>query len=206
MKNDPGDFLTAFDRVRTVHEHFRLDDRHEFLLLTEGSVPRQRMRIRAQAGGSRQSVRDMNDRPPLREAGTHGVILTQTIPQTIKSLGDGLTRETGKRLGAGVDLDAGKDALGRKSRRQRRAAGAVLTDRFVIHDDTAKELGGARGREEHFPVGTPALLGRPDPEGVEALRQGWDGLVGRQDPFSLRHQRLRDAFQFAARHRLFLPV
>jgi hypothetical protein len=40
LKNDRGDFLTALDRVRSVHEHFRLDNRHELLLLTESSVPR----------------------------------------------------------------------------------------------------------------------------------------------------------------------
>jgi hypothetical protein len=80
VENHSGDLLAAIDRVQPVHEYFRLDDRHELLLLTEGSIPRQRMRICAHAGGARQGVRDMNDRPPLREAGTHAVILPQTIP------------------------------------------------------------------------------------------------------------------------------
>jgi hypothetical protein len=59
--------------------------------------------------------------------------------------------------------------------------------------------------KEHFPIGAPALLDRLDPEGVESPRQRGDGLVGRQDPFSLRNQRQCDAFQIAARHRHVLP-
>jgi hypothetical protein len=64
------------------------------------------------------------------------------IPETAQAADES---EAGERLGAGVDLDPWKDALGRDCLYQRRAAGALLTDRFVIHDDAADELGGARG-------------------------------------------------------------
>ena len=80
VEHRSGDLLAPLDRVRAVHEHFRLDDRYQVLLLTEGSVPRQRKRIGAHAGGTRQGVRDANDRPPLREACTHAAIFPQTIP------------------------------------------------------------------------------------------------------------------------------
>src|SRR5262245_2618954 len=109
-------------------------------------------------------------------------------------------------LGAGVDLDAGKDALDRKSLGERRAVGTLLTDRFVIHDDTADELGGARRGKEHFPVSAPALLGRLNPERVESSCQGGDSLVGREDPFPFRNQRQRDTSQIVARHRNVLPL
>src|SRR5262249_15598219 len=71
---------------------------------------------------------------------------------------------------------------------------------LVIHDDTADKLGGARRGKEHFTVGTPALLGRMDPKSVETARQRGDGLVGRQDSFSVRDHRLCDALQVVARH------
>ena len=80
VENHAGDLLAALDRVRPVHEYFRLDDRHELLLLTEGSVPRERVGICTHAGGTWQNVRDMDDRPPLREAGTHGAIRPRGDP------------------------------------------------------------------------------------------------------------------------------
>ena len=33
VENHSGDLLAAIDRVQPVHEYFRLDDRHELLLL-----------------------------------------------------------------------------------------------------------------------------------------------------------------------------
>src|SRR5262249_22678376 len=101
----------------------------------------------------------MDDRPPLGESSTHGAVLREAIPQTIKPLGYALIGKAGERLCAGVDFDAGEDPLGRENLGKRRAGGTLLTDRFVIQDDTADELGGARGGKEHLPVVTPALLG-----------------------------------------------
>jgi hypothetical protein len=45
MKDCSGDLLAAFNRMRSVHQHFRLDDRNEALFLTEGGIPRQCVRI-----------------------------------------------------------------------------------------------------------------------------------------------------------------
>jgi hypothetical protein len=112
----------------------------------------------------------------------------------------------GKGLCAGIDLDAWNDALTRESFGERCAARTLLTDRFVIHDDAADELGDASGGKEHFPVGAPALLGRLDPERVESSCQRGDGLVGREDPFPFRNQRQRDTSQLVARHRNVLPL
>src|SRR5271165_3870091 len=75
MKDCSGDLLAAFDRMRSVHQHFRLDDRNEILFLTEGCIPRQRVRIGADAGVARQSVADMDDCAPLRETGAHIAVL-----------------------------------------------------------------------------------------------------------------------------------
>jgi hypothetical protein len=45
LKDIPSDLLAALDRMRAIHEHFGLHDRHEFLLLTLGGIPAQRVRI-----------------------------------------------------------------------------------------------------------------------------------------------------------------
>ena len=75
VKNGSSDLFAPLDRVRPIHEYFRLD-----LLLTKGSVPRQRMCVCSHAGGTRQRVRNMDDSPPLREAGLHATIFPETIP------------------------------------------------------------------------------------------------------------------------------
>src|SRR5215467_6846034 len=64
----------------------------------------------------------------------------------------------------------------------------------------ADELSGARGGKEHFPVGAPALLRRPDPECIEALRQRGDGLICCEDAFAFCNEHQRDALQSMARH------
>ena len=191
--------------VRSVHQHFRLDDRNKALFLTERGVPRQRVRICAHAGGARQSVSDMDDRAPLREAGAHSMVLREAVAEPVKSLGDGLVRRAGKRLRASVDFDAGKDALVREDLSERRAARTLLPDSLVLQDDPADELGRPRSGEEHFAVGAPALLGRLDPERVEPPRQSGDGLVGRENSFSVGNQRLCDALPLVT-HPGILPV
>jgi len=80
VENHLGDLLTTLDRVRPIHEDFRLDDRYELLLLAKGSVPRQGMRVCTHASGTRQTVAEMDDRPPVREPGTHAMIFPETIP------------------------------------------------------------------------------------------------------------------------------
>ena len=192
-----GDLFAALDRMRSVHQHFGLDDRHELLLLTERGVSREGMRIRAHARRARQRRRDADNRPPLREAGAHAVIFREAIPQPVQSLGDGLLRGAGKRLRAGIDLDAGNDALAREHLGERRPAGALLTDGLVVQDGAADELGHAARGEQHLAVGAPALLSGPDPERVEPPGQGGDGLVGRENALAVGDQRRRDALQIS---------
>ena len=45
MKDDTGNFLVALVRMRAIHQHFWLDDRHELLLLRQSAVPRERIAI-----------------------------------------------------------------------------------------------------------------------------------------------------------------
>ena len=47
MEHRTGDFLATFDGMEPIHQNLRLHDRHDALLLAEGSVPRQRMGVDA---------------------------------------------------------------------------------------------------------------------------------------------------------------
>src|SRR5262249_33852095 len=188
----------------SVHQHLRLDDRNEILFLTERGVPCQRVRIRANADGARQSVRDMDDRPPLGETGTHAMVLREAIPEPVEPLGDGFTRRAGERLRAGVDLDTGKDPLRRKNLGEGRAGGALLTDRLILQNDAADELSLIRRGEEHFSAGAPAPLGGLDAQRIEPLRQGGNALVGCENPFPLGDQRRRNALEILAHHGKYL--
>ena len=94
MKDHASDFLAALYRVRSVHQHFRFDDRHEMLLLTERGVPSQGVCIGTHARRTRLGVRNPNYRPPLGEAGAHAAVLGQAIPEPVKPFGDVLVRQS----------------------------------------------------------------------------------------------------------------
>ena len=68
----------------------------------------------------------MDDRPPLGKTRAHAAVLPETISQAVKPLGDGLIGRTREGFCAIVDLDAGKDAPGRKSLCERCAASTLL--------------------------------------------------------------------------------
>src|SRR6266446_7427509 len=117
------------------------------LFLAKRGVARQRKRIRTETGDARQSVCDMDDCPPFREASAHAMVLLEPIPQPVEPLGDRLVRRAGERLRAGVDLDAGEDTLVREHVSEWRAIGTLLTNGLVLHNDTADEFVGAPGGE-----------------------------------------------------------
>ena len=55
--------------VSALHQHFRLDNRHQPLFLTQSRVSCEGMGIGADAGCARHPVADADHRPPLRKAG-----------------------------------------------------------------------------------------------------------------------------------------
>ena len=111
MKDDAGHLLAPFDRMSAVHEHLRLHDGHKARLLTQRRVTSQRLRIHADAHGGRESVRNADDGPPLREAGAKAIVFLQPIAQAVQPFGDGLVRRAGQRLGPCIHLDAGDNTL-----------------------------------------------------------------------------------------------
>ena len=126
------------------------------------------------------------------------MVLGEALPQPVETFGNRLLGGAGERLCAGIDLDAGNDALAREHLGERHPAGALLTDRLVVQDDAADELRRARRGEQHFAVRAAALLGGLDPERIEPPGQGGDALVGRENALAVGDQRRRDALQILA--------
>jgi hypothetical protein len=188
VEHRAGDLRAALEAVRALHQHFRFDDRHELLLLTKGGVARERMSIGRHAGVSRQPSADADDRPPFREPRAKLPIFDEPIAQAVEPLGDRLARRASKRLGAGIDLDAGQHAGILQHAGQRDAARSSLPDSLVVHDCAADPGADTRRREQHLPVRTAALFGRRNVQGREPTRQRADGLVRREDALAPRDQ------------------
>ena len=200
-----GDVIRALDRVRPVHEHLGLDDRHDPGLLAERRVAGERMRVRPDAVLARERVGDRVRRAPLREARAEVAVLLEPPAQPVEAFGDGLAFGERQRLRAQVDLDAGNDALRREQLRERRAVVRALANRLVVEDDAADELLDARRREEQVAVGAPALLGRLESDRVEALLDRGGALVRREDALPLGDERLRGLMELAG-HGIHLPL
>src|SRR5262249_51054040 len=79
------------DAMTSIHEHFRFNNRNEPLLLAQGCIATERMRIRFDAGLARQSIRDTDDGAPFGKARADGAVLLQAVPQSVQTFGDSLS-------------------------------------------------------------------------------------------------------------------
>ena len=80
-----------------VHDHFRLDHRHQALLLAQRGVAGQRVAVGLDAGARRDVVADVDHRAPLGEAGAELVVLLQARAQAVEAFGHDFAREAGQR-------------------------------------------------------------------------------------------------------------
>src|SRR6202521_1170713 len=124
----------------------------------------------APSGGN--ATADVDYRAPLGEAGTELEVLGESFPEAIQALGDLFPRRERKWLGAGVDLDAGNDALLVHVLRERCAVLGLLAQRFVVQDDAADEFRSARRREQQFTVSASGLFGALHIDRLERLLTG----------------------------------
>jgi hypothetical protein len=197
-----GDLEAPVDRVVAVHEHFRLDDRHQAGFLAQGRIPGEGLGVGLQAVTARQAVTDGDDRPPLREPGAELAVLTQPVAQAVEALGDLLARRPRQRLGAGVHLDPRQNALAGEHLDQRRAVGGRLADRLVKEDHAADVRVDAGGRKKELAIGPAVVLGRLDADRLEPLLDGRRALVRRQDALALGNERCSRDFKIVgAGHR-----
>ena len=65
------------------HQHFGFNDRHYPLLLADGRVARERMRVRLHASRTRQGVAHLNHCPPFRKARSELAVLSKALAKPI---------------------------------------------------------------------------------------------------------------------------
>ena len=94
----------------SVHQHLRLDDRHDAGFLAKRGVAGERLGVLLDGAPGRQIVGDRDDAAPFGEAGAELVVFGEPLAQAVEAFGDGLAGMRRQRLGAGIDLDAGHGA------------------------------------------------------------------------------------------------
>jgi hypothetical protein len=196
----PGRPVAALDGVVAVHQHLGLDDRDQPGLLGEAGEAGQGLGVGGDAAEAGQALADADHRPPLGEPGPQVAVAGQPVGQAVQALGDLLAREASQAGGAGVDLDAGDDALAVQHLGQGGAVGGGLADGLVVEDDAGDELGRLGGGEQQLAVGAAQVLGRLDVDGGEALGDGAAALVGGQDALAGGDQRRRGRGQLVCGH------
>ena len=193
-----GDIGAARQRVIAIDQHLGLDDGHHALRLADGRIARQRVRIGLDSEAAGQRVGHVVHRAPLGEARALRLVGLQPLAQPIEPLGHLVVGRQCQRDLAGVDLDAGHDALARRQLRQRRSVVGFLVQRLFVEDDAADEVAQARRREDQAAVGAPVGLRGVDADCLEALGDGRAAFVGGEDAFAILHQRLHRGLEFTA--------
>ena len=123
--------IAAFDRVRAIHNDFRLNNRHNFGFLTQRRIARQRMRIGGEAAGTWQAVGDIDNRAPFGEFCAKRMIFVQAVAQAVQPFRHHFAVMSGHRLGTSIDLDAGQGTCICDNLNQRGAVGSLLAQGFV---------------------------------------------------------------------------
>ena len=189
-------FFAALDRVRSVHQHFGLDDRHHVLLLAERGIARERVRVDLHAG--RHSAAHRSTSITARHLANRAPIARYSSRRPRSPSSPSVMRSSGKPASGFAPrstLMPGMIPCVGEQIGQARTRRAPLADRLVLQDDAADVLGDARRGEEHLAVGAAAVRCRVDPKRAETLRQRPGSLVSRQDALSIGDKRSRGDFQ-----------
>ena len=177
-----------------VDQHLGLDDGHHALLLADRRVARQASAFASTASAARQRVGDVVDRAPLGEARALLPVAVEALGESVQALRDLVARRQRQRNLAGVDLDAGHDALARRQLRQRRAVVGTLAERLFVQDDAADEFAEPGRREQQAAPGAPVSSVDSTPI-RESLGDGRAAFVGGEDALAGLHHCLDGALE-----------
>jgi len=193
-------FVADFDAVVAIHDHFRLDHRHQARFLAQRGVARQRVAVGLDRGGAGVVFADVDHRAPLGELGTQLDVLLQTLAQAVQALGHHIARKAGQRHRALVHLDARDDAVLLHHLGEGHAVLGGLADGFVIEDRAGDVLAQARSGEQQLAVGAAVLFAVLDADRFETLLDGVGRLVDGDDALAGRNHRQGDAFKIFDAH------
>ena len=200
LESSVRDLGAALDVVRAVHEHFRLDDRHDSGFLAQGRIARQRVGVGVNAEIARHVRIDIDDGAPLGELRTEFPIPREAFAQPVESLGNLLAGIPGQRLGALVDLDARNHVPLGEIHGKRRAVRRALAQGLVEQDHAADVVCRAGRREEHLPVAAAVFLCRFGRDRVEPLLDRRRAFVRRKDAPARRNHCASHGVQLPATH------
>ena len=124
----------------SVHQHFRLDDRHQMLFLAERGVSPKGVCIRNHTRSARQRIRNTKNGSPLGKASTHVTVRCEAVAKPVEPFGNRFAGRTGQRLGPRVNLDAWNNAVTCQNLGKRCPLGALLAYSFIIHGYAADVL------------------------------------------------------------------
>ncbi len=199
LQGELGDLGAAVDVVIAVHDHFRLDDRHDAFVLAERGIAGERMRIGIDASIARNAGADIDHRAPFGELGAEPPIFGEPLAQAVEAFGDHLARTERQGMRALVHLDAGERAGGLDDLDEGGAVLGLLPDGLVI-EDHAGDVAHALGAEQELAIVAAIVLGAFDADGVEALLDGARGFVRGENAPSRSHHGVGNAIELSKVH------
>ena len=170
--------------MASVHEDFRLDHRHDPLLLAQYRIPTEGVRVHLNAVGRRHTVAYGDDRSPLAENRAEFSIFGETLSEPVEALSHNFVGRKGEWLCANVGLDARQDSLIAEDLHKRRSIRGLLPDCLVVEDHTAYEFRDAWRAEQHLPIGPSVGFGVVDADRVEPFLYRGGAFVRREDAFA----------------------
>src|SRR6266487_5330073 len=177
-----GHFETAFYCVRAVHEHFRLDDRHQITFLTKRRITCQRLGVTRDTYVCWNSVANRDHCAPFGKARSQIPIFRQPLTQPVEPLGDLLAREIWHRLGAFVHFDAGNDPLLLEHFDKSATVASLLPNCFVKENYTADKFACTGSGKQKFAICATVLLCGRNINALQSLLDRPRTLIGCQDP------------------------
>ena len=182
------DLGAALQAVIAVQQHLGFHDGHKTLFLAYRGVAREHLGVGLDAQRRGIAFADHVDLAPFGKTRPLGLIGFQALRQAVESLGNLVSGGIGQRYLALVHLDSRHYPLAPRSFRKRSAVIGLLTQGFLEQDHAADERADARGRQQQGAINAPVLLGAFHLHGLEALGNGWQAFVGRQDALALLYQ------------------
>src|SRR5436309_4518271 len=177
-----GYFEIAFDCVCAVHEHFRLDDRHQITFLTKRRITRQRLGVTRDTYVCWNSVANRDHCAPFGKARAELSIFGQSLTQSVETLGNFLAVKIRHRLGAFVHFDPRDDPLLFQRFYETAPVASLLPNRFVKENYTADKFACTGSGKQKFAICATVLLCGRNINALQSLLDRPRTLIGCQDP------------------------
>ena len=173
-----------------IHQHFRLNHRHDAYFLAECGVTGECVAVGFNAGAGRNIVADADHRAPFGKTGAELRVFLQAITQAIKTFRADFTRKTSQRLRPFVDLDPGNDAVLAHHFRERHAIAGFLAQGFVVQDCAGNVVAQLRRGQQQLAIAATIFFRALDADTVETFLDRIVGLINGDNALARSHHGL----------------